>query len=77
MAKVLTVRNVPDDVYDALKNLADQHGRSLQQQLLVMLELSKIFDRSSPVSQARSLRAKLEGRALGDTIAELRSERDR
>ena len=38
--KVITVRNVPDEVYDAVAKLARRNRRSLQQQVLAILRSS-------------------------------------
>ncbi|MBO6577076.1 MAG: Arc family DNA-binding protein [Rhodothermales bacterium] len=34
----LTIRNVSPDLHDALKQLADEHGRSLNSEVLQLLE---------------------------------------
>jgi len=75
--KSLTVRNVPDDVYEALSSLAKRNRRSLQQQVLVLLERVRALDRPSPLGAAAQWRARLQGRPLGDTVAEVREERRR
>lgn len=73
----LTIRDVPDDVYEALKQLAERNRRSLTQQVVVLLEQVRSLPRTPPSVQAAAIRARLAGRELGDTIAELRAERDR
>ncbi|MCK6526319.1 hypothetical protein L6R50_01730 [Myxococcota bacterium] len=75
--KVITVRNVPDDLYRTLARLAERNRRSLQQQVLVLLEQARVYDRDSPVERARAMRRRFAGRALGDTVAEVRAERER
>ena len=75
--KTITVRNVPDDLYGDLKRLAARNRRSLQQQALVLLERARIARLESPVERAAAIRRRLEGRALGDTVAEIRQERER
>ena len=75
--KVITVRKVPDDVYEALANLARRNRRSLQQQVIVLLERAKVSLQESPVERARAIRKKLEGRKLGDTVREIRQDRRR
>ncbi|RMF84216.1 MAG: hypothetical protein D6739_06225 [Nitrospirae bacterium] len=75
--KVITVRNVPDDVYEAVVRLARRNRRSLQQQVLALLEQTRYLSEESPLDRAASLRRKLAGRALGDTVAEVREERRR
>ncbi len=75
--KTLTVRNIPDDVYRALTTLAARNHRSLQQQVLVVLERARALDQPSPVRRAAQWRERLAGRPLGDTLAEVREERSR
>ena len=73
--RVITVRNVPDDVYDAVASLARRNRRSLQQQVLTLLEQTRILSRTSPLERAAALRERLAGRPLGDTVEEVREER--
>jgi plasmid stability protein len=75
--RVMTIRNVPEEVHRALVRLARRNRRSLQQQVLKLLETVRSLDRESPVDEARALREKLKDRALGDTVAEIREERGR
>jgi plasmid stability protein len=75
--KVITVRNVPDDVHRALTRLAERNRRSVQQQALLLLARARQLDRDSPLGAARALRERLAGRKLGNTVDELREDRDR
>jgi len=75
--KVITVRNVPEDLHRALSRLAERNRRSLQQQALVLLERARGLDRESPLDAARLLRERLAGRNLGDCVAEIREDRER
>ena len=75
--KVITVRDVPDDIHEALVKLARQNRRSLQQQILSLLERVRILNTESPIAKAASLREQLRGRELGNTVAEIREERGR
>ena len=75
--KTITVRNVSDDLYLDLRRLADRNRRSLQQQALVLLERGRLFQNGFPAKRAAEIREKLAGRKLGDTLRELRDERDR
>jgi plasmid stability protein len=75
--KVITVRNVPDEVYDAVASLARRNRRSLQQQVLAILEQAQLLTQTSPVKRAATLRERLAGRPMGDTVAEVREERRR
>ncbi len=77
--KVLTIRNVPNSIYDALTALAKENQRSLQQQTLLILEQTAKFLKNSQgnLNKALLIRKSLEGRELGDTVKELREDRDR
>lgn len=75
--RIITVRNVPDDLHRALSRLAERNRRSLQQQALVLLERARQLDRESPLEIAASIRDKLRGRELGDSVAEIRKDRER
>ncbi len=75
--KTITVRNIPDDLYRDLRRLAEQNRRSLQQQTLVLLERARLSRLGSPMQRAAEIRQRLAGRTLGDTVAEVRAERER
>ena len=75
--KVLTIRNVPDDLYRIIARLARQNRRSIQQQTLTILDRARILDSTAPVEKAMKIRLQLAGRELGNTIEEIREERSR
>lgn len=75
--KALHIRNVPDDVHEALKRLAAANGRSVQEYLRVLIEREVRLARPSSVELARQWRAKLAGRTLGDTVEDVRADRAR
>jgi plasmid stability protein len=75
--KVITIRGVPDDVHRTLTRLAARNRRSLQQQVLVLLESACRLPDGSPVRRAAAIRRSLGGRELGDTVREIRDERNR
>jgi len=75
--KSMTIRNVPDDVYERLTAMARANRRSLQQQVLVLLEQVRWRRGRGPLHVARSLRAELAGQDLGDTVSQLREDRSR
>ena len=58
----LTLKNIPDDVYDRLKLAAEVHRRSLNSEAIVCLE-SVLFPRrvdpAERLARARALRASL------------------
>jgi plasmid stability protein len=75
--KTLTVRNVPDDLYRSITRIAKRNRRSIQQQVLILLDHSRILDSESPLERARAVRRHLSGRQLGDTLADIHEERRR
>ncbi len=75
--RALTVRNVPDDVYLRLARTAKTNHRSLQQQVLAILESACVREADTALTTAAALRQRLSGRALGDTVADIREERER
>jgi plasmid stability protein len=75
--KTITVRNIPDDVYRAVVELAGRNRRSIQQQVIAMLERARRLHGQPPTDRAAAMRARLKGRELGDTVEEVREERRR
>lgn len=75
--KTMTVRNIPDDLYEDLKRLARRNRRSIQQQTLVLLQRARLLAGPDPVREAARIRESLCGRDLGDVVADVREERDR
>ncbi len=62
MPTTLTLKNVPDDVYDRLKWSAETHRRSINSEAIVCLEAVLVPARVSPnerLARARALREKL------------------
>lgn len=63
MPTTLTLKNVPDDVYDRLKWCAEAHRRSINSEAIVCLESVLVPARTSPderLARARALREKLK-----------------
>jgi plasmid stability protein len=75
--KSLTIRNIPDDLYKIIVNMAKTNHRSIQQQVLFIIERARMFSYRSPVEKAKDIRQRLQGRELGDTIKEIEEERSR
>ena len=73
--KAMTIRNIPDDLYRTITRIAQRNRRSIQQQVLSILDRARILDGESPVERAAVIRQRLEGRELGKTVEELRKER--
>lgn len=65
----MTIKNMPDDLYEALKESAAANRRSLNSQAILCLERavqSKPIDMRRLVSRVRARRAELEGVFLTD-----------
>lgn len=62
MPATLTLKNIPDDVYDRLKLSARAHRRSMNSEVIVCLESALLPARLSPaerLARARELRGAL------------------
>jgi plasmid stability protein len=75
--KAIMIRNIPKHIYEAIQELARRNHRSMQQQVIQLLEQFVRLKGSSPLERAGAIRDRLQGRELGDTLAELRQERAR
>lgn len=67
MATTLTLKNIPDAVYDRLKLSAETHRRSLNSEAIVCLETVLLPTRMAPgerLARARELRAALPQNAF-------------
>jgi plasmid stability protein len=63
MPTTLTLKNVPDEVYERLKVSAQAHRRSLNSEAIVCLESALLPGRIDPgerLARARTLRSKLQ-----------------
>lgn len=79
MADIL-VRNVPQEMVEALKQRAARHRRSLQQELLSILEASTEESLAkSPAQVAAAIRSRLRqnGRTFSDSTSMVREDRER
>jgi len=75
--RVLTIRNVSDELYRTISARAQRNRRSLQQEALTLLERVRALERDDSVRRAQGIRQKLSGRSLGDSVRELREEREK
>jgi len=53
----LTIKNIPDDVYNALKNNAKQQHRSINSEVIMCLKRSLLPKRISPEERLSTIRA--------------------
>lgn len=67
----ITVKNIPAELYESLKERAHEHRRSINSETIVCLEQSLRTRRASPkeiLAKARVLRKKTKGIFLTDEI---------
>lgn len=75
--KSISIRNVPEEIYSALQEMARANRRSLQEQIKHILESEVILLRGSPLSRAGQWRKRLKGRKFTDTVDTVREDRSR
>lgn len=75
--KVLTVRGVPDTVYQTLQRLARENRRSMQEQITLILEQEAALVTGSRLAGALAIRKRLGARAWGSIAADIRKDRER
>lgn len=73
----LTIRDIPPDLYRYLKSLAARHRRSLQQQVLVLLQAAEAYDTPLPSERLALFREQFKGKDFGDVVEDVRAERAR
>jgi hypothetical protein len=73
----LSLRGIPDDTYEGLRQLAARNHRSMQEQARLMIERDVRLSRSSAVDAPRQWRERLKGRSFPGVISDLRADRDR
>ena len=71
----LFIQDVPDEIYAALERVAVLNRRSVQQEVILRLASVRLDEQTAPLARAEALRARLSGRPIGDTVAEIRAER--
>ena len=75
--KALSIRNLPDDVYETLKTVAAENHRSMQEQVRWIIEREARLARRSGLIAARKWRSRLAGREFGDLVEDVREDRRR
>lgn len=63
----LTIKNIPDDLYDRLKQAANAHHRSINSELIYCLEIALLPTRLSAAElkdTARTLRARVMAQSI-------------
>lgn len=77
MPVMLTLKNIPDDLYLRLKVAAETHRRSLNSEVIACLETVFAPARIAPserLARARQLQAGLSGEFLADDIDAMKRE---
>lgn len=80
MPTTLTLKNIPDTVYERLKAAAQTHRRSLNSEAIVCLESALIPTQTSPgerLARARELRAALPQNSFKVEDIEASKQQDR
>jgi plasmid stability protein len=72
----LLVRDIPEDVVEALKRRAAEHGRSAEVEHRLILEEALCPGRVGFWERAAALRAATRGRKLTDSTELIRQDRD-
>ena len=75
--KTLTVRDVPDAVYEVIVREAHDNHRSIQEQVRMVLAKEARLRQGGFLARARTWQSSLAGRDLGDTVDEIRQARSR
>lgn len=77
MPTTLTLKNIPDDVYDRLRAAAEMHRRSLNSEAIVCLESVLMPTKIAPserLARARQLRAELSAKFRARDIDALKKQ---
>ncbi len=79
MAVTLSIKNAPDDVVDKLRKRAVRNHRSLQGELMSILEAAAYAEHSAPVLTPREVAALAEriGPRSLSSVEMIREDRDR
>lgn len=73
--KSISLRNVPDNVYSALQEMARANRRSLHKQVKYILELEVDLVKASPLTAATNWRNRFKGRKFTNTVKMVRQDR--
>ncbi|MFP5382677.1 MAG: FitA-like ribbon-helix-helix domain-containing protein [Gammaproteobacteria bacterium] len=70
MGTTITLKNIPDEIYDSLKQAADAHHRSINSEAIACLERALLPTRVSNeehVARARRIRESIKGKPFKAT----------
>ncbi len=73
----LSIKNVPDEVAERLRERAERNHRSLQGELLSIIEEAALTSRQMDVTEVRARVKALGIKSTGDSTEIIRADRDR
>lgn len=73
----LSLRAIPQDVYNGLKAMAARNRRSMQEQARLLLEREVRLHQPAAMERARQWRERMRQRPMPHLLEDLRSDRDR
>lgn len=73
----ISIRNISQETYEALKAMAAANHRSMQEQIRLILEREARLSRLSILTEASGWRERLKDRPLQDTVTDVREDRAR
>jgi antitoxin FitA len=73
----LSIKNAPDDVVERLRRRAERHHRSLQGELLAIIEEAVQAEQDLSPRELLAEVRRLGVRTPGDAVAIIRADRDR
>lgn len=73
----LSLRGIPQDVYDGLRDLASSNHRSMQEQARLLIEREVRLQRPAAMERARAWRQRMRQRPMPQLLEDLRTDRER
>lgn len=76
--KTMTLRNIPDEVYEAIAKAAKEERRSMQEQVRYVLENDVAMRSNAVCERVAAYRTRLEDREFCSSVVDdIREDRDR
>ncbi len=73
----ISIRNIPESTYFALKDMAKKNHRSLQEEIRYLLDKEVKLTQESSWSLSKQWRAKLKGRHHSNSVQMINEDRSR
>ena len=73
----LSLRGLPQVIYDGLKAMAAQNHRSMQEQARLLIEREVSLHQPGAMERARNWRERMRDRPMPQLLEDLRADRDR